>query len=101
MSDTVRDVLIRARERISVPERWTQGAVARDINGSDVMTHSKRAVCWCSMGAIKAEAGELQYRAALNFLTGIQGECVHEYNDTHTHTEVLAMFDKAIEEAEA
>jgi len=23
------------------------------------------------------------------------------YNDTHTHAEVLAMFDKAIEEAEA
>jgi len=101
MSDTVRDVLIRARERISVPERWTQRALARDISGAPVMTHSKLAVCWCSMGAMRAEAGELLYRAALNFLTGIKGECVHEYNDTHTHTEVLAMFDKAIEEAEA
>jgi hypothetical protein len=35
--------------------------------------------------------------ASYNFLATAMGESVCEFNDGHTHAEVLAAFDKAIE----
>lgn len=51
---------------------------------------------WSATGAV---VRELEcYRALLNFVPN-RGS-VAEYNDSHTHEQVLALFDRAIQAAE-
>mgnify|MGYP001559165452 CR=1 FL=1 len=39
-------------ELLDGPEKWTQGAFARDRRGEDVDSDRPEAVCWCLSGAI-------------------------------------------------
>ena len=39
-------------ELLDRPEKWTQGAFARDGHGKDVNSWNPQAVCWCLEGAI-------------------------------------------------
>ena len=111
MSKEAAEVLRKARELISDPKRWTQGEYAKDANGLKVGPNSARAVCFCSLGAIakvkKASAGKavkskpahilyLKMRLADPF-----SPYIWDFNDKHTHAEVLEAFDKAIAAAEA
>lgn len=50
---TVLDVLVKAREIISVKERWTKGYYAKNAEGAHVETRARGAVCFCSTGAIQ------------------------------------------------
>ncbi|WP_454813801.1 DUF6197 family protein [Labrys neptuniae] len=107
------EILKQARELISVPERWTRGESARDYNGDYVAENSPSAVCWCALGSMSAVNGGHGggiYSAARDLLVqaispipaltegGAIG-IVAEFNDSHTHAEVLAAFDRAILEA--
>lgn len=106
------EVLKAARERIAVPERWTQGAYARSADRWGVPAVDPRAVCWCLAGAIDVTLGlELgdavrsvprqivmdQLKATLS----AYGSNHIHYNDEHSHPEVLAIVDATIARLEA
>lgn len=94
-------LLKKARHLISKEENWTKFAFAKDANGVETASKGNDAICWCSIGAMRKFVG-------LDFCTDALGELmlampedcrqsVGAFNDSHTHAEVLALFDKAIE----
>lgn len=48
------DVLKATRDKLEPEGAWTQGAYARDNGGEPVDYHSKRATCFCALGAINS-----------------------------------------------
>lgn len=107
MNTEVIDLLKRARERISAPERWTKGGYAKDAKGFSVAPDAPEAVCWCASGAVKAESpdGDELYdiRGALSLhISGITNG-IPRFNDapSTTHADILALFDRTIAELEA
>lgn len=92
---------------IENPANWLQGNYTNlDSEDADL----QKATCFCSVGAAFKVMGAgnclgpdssiiTSYLAkAVGLMTGVQ---VIVYNDSHTHPEVMAMWDKAIELAEA
>jgi hypothetical protein len=99
---TTLEVLKAAREKIADPAHWTKGEIARDKFGMDSMSKSPDACAWCAMGAIWNVSPNVEVRAeAFNALDVQTYLGVPEFNDSHTHPEVLALFDKAIAAEEA
>lgn len=99
MAKSALEILIAARELISVPERWTKGAMARDARGNSVPVGSKVANQFCSKGAVlhscnRAGGG---YFEAIRYLGLAMHDLVARWQDEHEHPEVLAAFDRAIE----
>lgn len=91
------EVLKAARELISVPERWTQGKMSRMSNGEFALPKSILAVCWCAEGAVeKVSSKGDAVDAIIALQKGADGMRPFVINDTRTHAEVLAMFDRAI-----
>lgn len=107
-------LLENARNRIAKTENWTQHRLC-DGSGDDGGTPdatSPDATCWCSVGALFAEAGipnafhrELSHpnlKAAMDALnTSMNGTTwgsIPGFNDTRTHEAVLEAFDRAIAE---
>lgn len=86
-----KEILISARKRIEKPENWIQGAFSN-------LTQT----AFCATGSLLEEGKEYgstvyaRLREAMNLPPNEQ---ICNYNDTHTHAEVIAAFDKAIEEA--
>ncbi len=95
---TLYEALVASRKKIENPENWMQGALARDANGALVEPASKRAVCWCAIGAIQAAAWPCDYPVARKLETYIEPLLVDEFNDSSTHDQVLALFDRAIKD---
>lgn len=105
---SAKDVLVLARPLIA--NGFITGAYAKTKDGTNVAVDDERAVCFCSLGAIrnvfyKAErAGtsyELMYEAEECLINAMNdyGPVVMgviTYNDSHTKEEVLAKWDKAI-----
>lgn len=96
------ETLKAARERISVPEHWTQGHYARNAAGTMESMTSSKAVCWCAEGSIlMVDSGHCG--AALRALGSVVGTShIPTFNDDarRTHAEVLAAFDEAIRRLE-
>lgn len=73
----------------------------------DVTFDSPEAECFCSVGAIKRIVLKLpEYRFAeasaydaLDRAAGRSGLNIVRYNDTHTHEEVMKVWDSAINQA--
>ncbi len=113
MSDkTTLEILKGTRELISDPARWTQSAFARSASGRMIASSSALAVCWCVAGAINRVAATsispllVDGPNVVRVLSAI-GEQVSiffkpdwvwltEWNDIHTHPQVLEVLDKAI-----
>jgi len=100
------DVLKAARKRIEKPENWLQGEFAKKAGGYVCNSGDPDAVCWCLSGAINAADTALGGLDDVDWLY-MQGvvyracACsIVDYNDTHTHPEVLEVMDKAIALAE-
>lgn len=96
------EILKAARELIAVPERWTQGALAKAYDGESLWYGDNRATCFCAEGALKRVClsdGD-SYDAYME-LSDAAGMPAHHFNDSHTHPEVIALFDRAITAAEA
>ncbi len=97
---TTLEALKAARELISDPAKWTQGVLARDGEGAAVSPRSAEAVCWCAAGSLHkvlpARTKPESFDAIYSSLEAISPNPVF-YNDTHTHAEVMAMVDRAIE----
>jgi hypothetical protein len=87
------EALVKAKSLIDTPEKWIQGdAKVKYADGS----------CrYCSVGAIYEinSKGMVYLRSALINING--GDSVATYNDNHTHEEVMALWDKAIELAKS
>ncbi len=97
------ETLRAARQLITDPAKWTQGEYARDADGNEVKAWSEDATCFCAYGAIQrvtehedSEADFFLRKAGMSKF----GINVIDLNDTHTHAEVLALFDAAIAELE-
>ncbi len=94
------EALTRARKRISKPENWTQGTFVRDSDGALLWDfESVEAVCWCASAAIAVEVRwDQQEDVSAALLKALPlGETIVGFNDSHTHTEVLELFDRAID----
>lgn len=100
------ETLKAARQLISDPAKWTQTYYARDASGYPVPPTSLEAVCFCALGSIEHAANKnlltLTETIAIieNVALSEHAMAVFELNDTHTHAEVLALFDAAIAELE-
>lgn len=94
---SVKQILIEAKALIDTPEKWTQDAYARDVEGQVTTPSSIHAVCFCSTGAInKVNAPFTKRDRALTHLTNSFGTCVPDFNDQHTHAELMDAWDRAI-----
>jgi hypothetical protein len=97
------ETLKAARQLISDPAKWTQGAQSRDKLGHPYAFDTDKAVCWCALGAIERVAGRYsseRFEASTKLRSISPKGLVIDFNDTHTHAEVLALFDAAIAELE-
>jgi len=100
VSAAVVKVLTDARRYVA--NGWTQNADARDKDGWRASPHSDAAVCFCSSGAITRANGPYEAnQKARRVLSLVVGGHIPTFNDTHTHEEVLAAFDLAIERVSA
>lgn len=96
------DILKAARELIELPAGWSQGAYARDWTGRAVGLLQPQACQFCSVGAVARIAGSdrtfsLSTTGAMSALMDAMSGDIPRFNDSHTHEEVLAAFDKAID----
>ena len=98
---TVTETLKAARAKIALREHWAQGIFASDINGRRVHVMSPTAVCFCASGAISNVSNLDDRLLARIACENVVSTGLIDYNDTHTHAEVLAMFDRAIAASEA
>lgn len=119
-------LLENARNRIAKRENWMRGALAAtaktpdtdyDIFSKRVKPVDPAAVCWCSIGAVAAEAGlddgyklsaAPEYREAIYALARAAGynpkdnfdfeafSAIYEVNDNRGHESALELFDRAI-----
>lgn len=98
------ETLKAARAKIEKPENWARETFARDCNNRSIEPSDPAAVCFCSIGAIKAVCpGQVGYYPARTALAYVTGGDVIMFNDGYhtTHADVLAAFDRAIAQAEA
>jgi len=99
----VNELLCAARARIAQAEHWTQGDFAKTARGYAIGPAEGPAVCWCAAGALEAEcaiAGEGSdklFYAAAGALEAEMDNHIYSFNDNHSHADVLAAFDRAIE----
>lgn len=99
----VNELLRAARARIAKAEHWTQGDFAKTAHGNAIGPTEGPAVCWCAAGALEAEyamagpgSDKLFYDAA-EALEAEMDDHIYSFNDTRSHADVLAAFDRAIE----
>ena len=102
------EILKRARALIETPDKWVRGAFARDADGFPVKHLSDAACKFCARGAFlrAANASVLDNHPAEIFLDRAHSGKRRSYvslNDAEetTHADILALFDRAIEKAEA
>lgn len=100
---TAVDILRAARELIAEPKAWTQRAFGRDEDGMCCDSLHPDAVCWCAGGALTKAAnghGLIRSKAREQLYAAIGCADIVDFNDEHTHAEVLSAFDRAITLAE-
>jgi len=103
---TVKALLIAGRDIISVPSQWTQKSYAKNADGIHCAVMSEDATCWCSDGVLFKAQGEASfsnvYIGAFELLSKIAKEhdplvrSIISFNDAHSHSEVIAVWDEAI-----
>ena len=98
---SIKQLLIAARKLIENPEHWTQGVMARNCDGHSTYYRNGGAFCFCASGAlqrVQADIG-LTFDDLHRSMWILEGFCpvdILHFNDSHTHQEVLNVFDKAI-----
>ena len=97
----VRKILRAARVFLADPAHWCQHKMAVDENGA--FTVPQKAAKCCALGAIRRYTPYtvrevLLAETELQFTLGLRNMrlAVATFNDTHTHGEVLQMFDDTI-----
>lgn len=99
---TLIDILRAARQRIASPDQWCQGTYAQNASGDKVQSRDTRACRWCAKGALFAAGAQEHdlYGPCLDILEPEMEDNIADFNDHHTHPEVLAAFDRAIAKLE-
>lgn len=106
----VSEFLISAKKLIEDPTNWTQGWFAKTNTGAMVGANAEDAVCFCSLGALERYDGQVlpinkyhpltgepyNSRFAQDYLEEAMGCAVEDFNDQHTHEEVMKKWDEAI-----
>lgn len=105
MKEQILALLRAARQRITPRNQWTQGYWAFTWAGTKCDPQDPNAICWCAGGALNKEAPDpaliLPAVAALEAALPDYGETgLFSYNDSSTHEQVLAWFDRAIAQQE-
>lgn len=98
----VSEVLIAAKSLIDTPDKWIQGAYAADSSGCDIAPSSTNACKFCSIGALVRVGVGLyaNYSVSEAYLThAMRCDTISRFNDSHTHSEVMEAWDRAIEAA--
>lgn len=109
MKPTTEQLLYVAKARITDPDNWCKGASAFTSNGRPVGVSDPNACKWCSYGALayahdvtsleqECEAEFVNADVLLRRAANVGGSYI-EFNDrpSTTHSDVMRMFDKAIE----
>jgi hypothetical protein len=111
----VSQILIEAKKLIDTPDKWTKWANARDKDGNPLYVYTGsnagNVACMCSNGAVMSVALPqynskiyLQAMQVLDRATHAAGFCmgIVSYNDagSTTHTDLMAIWDKAIAAAQ-
>lgn len=102
MATEVRAALVAARALIESEATWIQGDFARTVDGMPVPPTYATAHLFCALGAVfhvVSQRGSLE-ESVYQALKNAAGGPVGDFNDSHTHAEVLAAFDKAISNEE-
>ena len=85
-------------ELLSDPKRWTQSHSARNAHGMPVSVFSPEATCFCLYGALRRvyASNIVLYEKSSSKLKNLPlPDGYVQYNDTHTHEEVMALVKKA------
>lgn len=99
------ELLIQAKAVIADPAKWAQNTYAKNSQGVRVGADNPDAICFCSVGALQKispkcyGAYALEVWQAMELLDDGCSEDILAYNDTHTHAEVMDVWDKAIQMA--
>ena len=91
---SIHDTLVRVRELLSDESRHSKHYFAVDAGGGAVKATSPRACKWCLVGAFDKVNGHEDARQYLEDISGIDD--LLRFNETHTHTEVIALLDSVI-----
>jgi hypothetical protein len=108
---SILEVLTEARTRITEPGTWIVGYLAKDQFGMPVNSASRGADSFCALGAVFAGTGgdwnTSSATEAIRALARVLGvsdmdalvaaATIARWNNSHSHEEVLALFDQAIE----
>lgn len=94
------EILTAARVKIADEKNWCQGEYARDVGGNRVYVYGSLVCSWCSVGSLRSTSGDstASYNSAMDYLAEAMEAPIPDFNDSHTHSEVLAAWDKAIAE---
>ena len=96
MTDTTPLAILQAaRELLSDPERWCQGNFV-------TLDAQRQPVAWCAAGAlyhVDRYDGRLAELASERFRLAAGAVTISGFNDSHSHEDVLRVFDKAIYDA--
>jgi hypothetical protein len=103
-NNPVFELLNSSQALIADFDHWTKGAYARTANDDDVIGgEDPRACKWCTLGAMYHITGG-DYTNTMDIAIDLLAEAagvgnthIADYNDEHTHAEVMAMFEKAKE----
>lgn len=106
---TVKEGFEGLRALLEDPDRWTQGANALDEEGKMLFWGTNpEAVSWCINGGIHLIADRvstpdgrpLSGMMRRSLMLHIETSRIGAFNDSHSHEEVIALFDKILEELE-
>lgn len=103
----MKPVTVLRRALKYIRKGWTRGAFARDREGNVCDETSRRAVCWCAVGAIQRASPNDWYlaRDTVALVEGVLkgSQALSNYNDAprRTKAQVIAAFEKAIERVKA
>lgn len=93
------EIVKKAKAQISDPQHWCKFVCARDGSGNSVGIVNNNAVSWCIVGALI----KITFDSDVTPLHKMNAYChkkhnigLGEFNDLHTHEEVLALFDEFI-----
>lgn len=94
------EILRKAKALIDTPEKWCQETYAANAYGASVEIRNPAACSFCSTGALIKVLGGYwdSYKYPVYF--GMTPKQLFDFNDSHAHAEVMALWDKAIERAE-
>ena len=105
MSDAPDTALVKAvREKLSKPEAWTRGEMARDIDGEEIWPWRVEAVAWSLGGAIRWALNwvNVEDRPTTTALAQALGfvdlRAADDWNDApeRTHADILERLDAVL-----